>query len=182
MTVSDRPDAGLPPHLVVGSIRKPHGIKGEVFVALETDRPEMVFREDRKLWLADDAETPGEEVTIERGRPFKGGYLIKLVGLDERGDALDALRGRMLLMRGEEAEPAEEDEIPHHELIGMQVMHGDRVLGEVADLYEFGWAEMLVVRHGGRQLLVPLIRSIVKEVDRNAGVLRVDPPPGLLDL
>jgi 16S rRNA processing protein RimM len=176
------PDAGVPRHLVVGRIRKPHGIKGELSVSLETDRPEAVFEEGRRLWIGEEPGSPSREVTVERGRPFKGGYLVKLVGFEERNEALDALRGSFLLMQGDEAEPVGEDEIPHHELIGMRVMHGERLVGEVTDLYELGWAEMLVIRNGERETLVPLLREMVAGVDREAGVLELDPPAGLLDL
>lgn len=172
----------VPRHLVVARVRKPHGIKGELSVSLETDRPEAVFREGRRLWIGSDPEVPSQEVEVERGRPFKGGYLVKLVGFDQRDESVEGLRGSFLLMQREEAEEAGEDEIPHHELIGMQVIHGDREVGEVVDLYELGWAEMLVIRRGERETLVPLVREMVARVDRDAGVLELDPPSGLLDL
>ena len=42
-----------PEFLIVGSVQKPHGIKGELFVRLETDRPDAVFSAGRALILGD---------------------------------------------------------------------------------------------------------------------------------
>ena len=42
--------------------------------------------------------------------------------------------------------------------------------------------DLLVVRHpDGEEYLVPFVRAIVPEVDVAAGLIVIDPPPGLLD-
>ena len=58
-------------YLIVGTVQKPHGIKGELFVRLETDRPDAVFSAGRALLLGDGQGRPLEEtLTIERARAF----------------------------------------------------------------------------------------------------------------
>ena len=68
-----------PEFLIVGSVQKPHGIKGELFVRLETDRPGAVFAPGRVLRLGTTDGQPLESgvLTVERARAFKGGMLVK---------------------------------------------------------------------------------------------------------
>ena len=49
-----------PTHLVVGLLKKPHGIKGEALIYPVTDEPEAVFRVGRILAVVDRAEKEGE--------------------------------------------------------------------------------------------------------------------------
>ena len=81
-------------------------------------------------------------------------------------------------------ETGDPDEFRDHELIGLSVRTcaGDPV-GEVTDVLHYG-QDLLVVRRsdgGDGESLVPFVRAIVPEVDVAAGVLVIDPPPGLLD-
>ena len=74
-------------------------------------------------------------------------------------------------------------------LIGKAAARGDLEFG-VHDLRS--WAtdvlhhgqDLLVVRRAadqGEEYLIPFVKAIVPEVDVAAGVLVIDPPPGLLD-
>jgi 16S rRNA processing protein RimM len=75
------------------------------------------------------------------------------------------------------------DEFRDHELIGLSVrtVAGEPV-GEVSDVLHHG-QDLLVVRSAasGEEYLVPFVTPLVPEVDLDAGVLVINPPPGLLD-
>ena len=61
------PAAGGTRYLVVATIRKPHGVRGELALSLETDRPREVFRKGRELRLGDWRGRPSDEtLTVER--------------------------------------------------------------------------------------------------------------------
>ena len=56
----------------------------------------------------------------------------------------------------------------------------------VADVLHHGQDLLVVARRGSRrgkagEYLVPFVKAIVPEIDVSAGVLVIDPPPGLLD-
>jgi len=58
-----------------------------------------------------------------------------------------------------------------------------QAVGVVTDVLHHG-QDLLVVRRAadqGEEYLIPFVRAIVPEVDVAAGVLVIDPPPGLLD-
>jgi 16S rRNA processing protein RimM len=175
---------GADPFLLVGRVRKPHGVRGELFVWVETDRPETVFQPGRKLWLGDDQAPDGETVlTVERSRAFKGGVLLKPAEFASRTEALDEMRGRSLYIPRSEAAPLGQDEVYYHELIGVRVFANRQLIGTVREVYETGGADLLAVeRESGDELLIPFVRQIVHRVDVERGELEIDPPAGLLEL
>jgi ribosomal 30S subunit maturation factor RimM len=59
---------GTPPLLIVGWIQKPHGIRGELFVKLATDRPEALFAPGRVLRLGDAEGRPTAAPSPSSGR------------------------------------------------------------------------------------------------------------------
>jgi 16S rRNA processing protein RimM len=170
-------------HLVVGTVRKPHGVKGELQVALDTDRPRQVFRVGRSLELGDPSGRPiGRRVTVQRTRPFKEGLLVTLAESADR-NAADELRGVTFLIPMDEAAPASDDEVPYHLLIGSAVLVDEERIGTVRDIYEIGGVEVLSIRRDrGAELLVPFVKEMVRGVDRERREVVIDPPDGLLDL
>ena len=175
--------------LIVGAVQKPHGIKGEVFVRVETDHPEEVFAAGRVIRVGDAEGRPLERsLTIERARPFKGGLLVKAADIGPRdphgreSDG-DALRGLTLLIPAGEARPLDADEVFLHQLVGMAVASGEESVGKVRELYDAPSGLLLVVERPGKgELLIPFVKAMVRRIDVDAGVLELEPLPGLLEL
>lgn len=183
MSHAPRAGEGGEPFLVVGVIRKPHGVRGELQISVETDRPAPVFRKGRVLQLGDAAGRPsGGSITLEQARPMKDGLLIRVAEHANR-ETVEALRGRTLLIPASESAPAAADEVPYHRLVGCAVVVGDETLGLVAEVLEVGGGEMLAVRRAtGKELLIPFVNEMVRSVDLERRRVVVDPPEGLLDL
>jgi 16S rRNA processing protein RimM len=174
-----------PSHLIVGTIQKPHGIKGELFVRLETDRPDEAFAAGRVLGLGDRHGAPtAEQLTVERARRFKDGMLVRVVGVTARDEALEALRGRTLLIPRGEAAPPAEGELFYHQLLGMRVLTAaEGEIGRIAEVYDAPAGPLLAVaREGKRELLIPFVRETIRRADPASGELELDLPPGLLEL
>lgn len=172
------------PFLLVGRIRKPHGIRGELFVWLETDRPDAVFHAGRTLFLGDDTGVAeGATLVVERSRPFKDGVLLKVEGHATLTEALEALRGRSLYIRSSDAAPLAEDEVFYYQLIGISVVANGNPVGTVREVYEGSASDLLVVRRpDAKDLLIPFVREMIRRIDVTERVLEIDPPEGLLDL
>ncbi|HET6765717.1 MAG TPA: ribosome maturation factor RimM [Longimicrobiaceae bacterium] len=171
-------------YLIVGTVQKPHGIRGELLVRLETDRPNAVFTPGRVLQLGDPKGNPVEgTVTVERARPFKAGLLVKTREHAGRSDAQDALRGLSLLMPADQAAPLDDGEVFYHELVGMKVTAAGEPVGTVRGWYESPAGFLLEVRGGaGKDILIPFVATMVRRVDRAERTMDLDVPAGLLDL
>jgi 16S rRNA processing protein RimM len=167
--------------LVVGRIRRPHGIRGELSVEVRTDDPEDRFVVGRAL-RTDPAERG--PLTVASKRWHHGSLLVAFEEIGDR-DAAEDLRGTWLVVDSSEIGPTgDPDEFHDHELIGLAaVTVGGEPVGVVTDVRHHG-QDLLVIDpgSGGRDgLLVPFVAAIVPEVDVPAGRLVIDPPPGLLD-
>lgn len=172
-------------HLIVGTVQKPHGIKGELFVRLETDRPDAVYAPGRVLALGDAKGRRSDAVlTIERARAFKGGMLIKVAEHPGRTPELEALRGHTLLIPRDQAAALADDEVFYHDLIGMRIVTAaEGEIGSIRDVYDAPSGPLLSVdRQGRKELLIPFVRDTIRRIDRAERVLELEVPPGLLDL
>jgi 16S rRNA processing protein RimM len=170
-------------YLIVGRIRRPHGVRGELAVAIETDRPRSVFRRGKVLRLGDaEGEPTGGDARIEKARPTTGGVILTLDGVTSREGA-EELRGKTLLIAAREAAPAGEEEVHYRDLIGLVTRVAGVEIGRVMDVLSLPDGETLVVQDAaGKEILVPFVKEVVTGIDLEARVLTIDPPEGLLDL
>jgi 16S rRNA processing protein RimM len=187
--------------LVVGQIGKPHGIRGEVSVAVRTDEPEERFvagsvfttevPRDRRVNTgpADDA-APGsrweipKQLVLEQIRWHQGRGIALFENVYDRNIA-EELRGVYLQVDSEDIDsPSDPDEFNDHELIGLRVesVSGER-LGVVARIDHAPSSDLVVMdKTGGGTALIPFVSQMVPTVDIPGGRIVVDLPEGLLDL
>lgn len=174
----------VPPELIiVGRVRKAHGIRGDLVVEPITDEPDAVFASGRRViagTATGDPAKDAQELHIASASPFKGGYIVHFTEIDDRTIA-ELWRDRFLLVPADELEPLGEDEVYVHDLLGMHVEleSGERV-GVVTATYELPQGLTLDVDRGGRSVLIPYDR-VVTGFDRASRTIRIDPPMGLLD-
>lgn len=170
-----------PSHIIVGQVRRPHGIRGEVRVEVLTDYPERLLQREY-LYLAHhrspDSVAP---YPVESIRPHKGVLLVKLGGVEDR-DAAEKLRGMLVQVPLEEAVPLEEGEYYHFQVIGMEVETEEgEWLGRVADVLGTSAHDVFIV-HGPRgEILLPAIDDVVLELDTDKGQMIVHLLPGILE-
>jgi len=159
----------LPPELIiVGRVRKAHGIRGELVVEPITDEPDAVFASGRRVIAGTASGDPSKdrrELRILASSPFKGGFIVKFEGLDDR-NAAELFRGRYLLAPFDELEPLGDNEVYMHDLVGMQVSldTGERV-GEVKSYYELPQGLTLEVQTEKGTVLVPYRPEIVERTE-----------------
>jgi 16S rRNA processing protein RimM len=178
--------SSVPPDLVIiGRVRKAHGIRGDLVVESFSDEPDAIFASGRRVFAGNTAGDPakdGRTLTIRTSTPFKGGYLVHFDEIDDR-DVADTWRERYLLLPSSELTPLADDEVYIHELLGMRVvLDGGEDVGIVDATYELPQGLTLDVKRPAHTatVLIPFDR-IVTSVDRDARVITIDPPAGLLD-
>ncbi len=168
-------------YLAVGRITSVHGLQGEVQVELHTDFPER-FASGTRLFLGQEL----AEVVIEEVRPHKGQLLLLLEEIADR-DTAEALRGEWLFVPESEAVQLEADSYWVHEIIGMWVQTTDQEpLGVVEDVLFTGANQVYVIQcppgvNNGKELLIPAIADVIRQVDRAAQMITVQLLPGLLE-
>lgn len=157
-------ELSAPELLEVGRVAKAHGLKGEVFVKLTSDRLERVA-------TGVEFTTDKGPLRILRSRPHQGQYLVVFEGLTDRNGA-EALAGTLLF-----AEPIDDpDALWVHDLIGSRVVDTEGVDHGCCVAVVDNPAHALIELEGGA--LVPVV-FVLGCVD---GVTTIDPPDGLFDL
>lgn len=159
-------------------------MRGELVVEPITDSPAAVFAAGRRIFAGDsngDISPDRTELHIAHSSPFKGGMIVAVDEIRDRNTA-ELWRDRYLLLTRIELEPPREDEVYLHDLPGMRVVdvEGGEV-GVVTRVYEVPQGVMLDVKRECNTVLIPFAANVVTEIDAKAGVIRVDPPAGLLD-
>lgn len=175
-------DAG-PRHVVVGRLRKPHGLKGETTLFPLTDSPDVVFAPGRTVLVLDLAgQVVGGPLEIERSRAYHREWLVKFRGI-ERREELEPLRAQFLGAAADTLPPPADDEVYLHELEGFAVRLDDGTpVGLVSGMYELKQGLTLEVQGPKREFLLPYKKEFVRQVDRAGRSLTVVLPEGMLDL
>jgi len=165
-----------PRFLAVGRVLRPHGVRGELRVALLTDYPERLPLH-HTLYLGPEL----RPYAVEGVRFHKGAALIKLAGCNDRSEA-EALRGQLVQIPVEAAVPLEEGEYYQFQVVGMEVVtqEGER-LGRVAEVLETGANDVYIVRGPRGEVLIPAIEDVVQELDLEERRMVVAVLPGLLN-
>ena len=165
--------------VTIGRIVALFGVHGELKVRPETDIPDR-FHQLREIYL-------GLEHTlyqIAQARPYKEeGLLVRLAGI-ESATAAEALIGQTISIPLAQIAPLPPGSYYIHDLIGLRVESADgQMLGVIADVLATGGNDVYVVREAktGREVLIPAVKTIVKRIDIPAGLLVIDPIPGLFD-
>lgn len=164
--------------VIVGTVGRAHGLRGEVAVDVRTDEPERRFVAGSRLR----AEASGRPLTVATAR-WHGDRL--LVTFAEAGDrtAAELLRGTVLVTDvPAEERPADPEEFYDRQLVGLAVLDSSGApRGSVRAVVHLPGQDLLAVTVGEDERLVPFVTALVPEVDLEAGVVRLADVPGLLD-
>jgi 16S rRNA processing protein RimM len=149
--------------VLVGTVIRPHGLRGGVIVQPETDFPETRFQ-------------------LKDARPHGGRLLVAFDGIGSLTDAETLGRGE-LRVPAEQLASLPPGRFYHHDLLGCEVITtGGDPVGRVVRIEGTGTATVLVVRGGRGEILVPFAEAICPRVDIGARRITVAPPEGLLEL
>jgi 16S rRNA processing protein RimM len=177
-----------PAFIIVGRVRKAHGIRGEVVVEAITDAPDAVFAPGRRVFAgpaAGDLAPNRTELHVDSSRPFNEGLLVGFAEVPDRNVA-ETWRGRYLLLPADEIPAPGDEEIYVHELLGMRVeLESGELVGTVDETYELPQGLALDVRRAPPReketLLILYDDRTIASVDKDSRVIVVTPPEGLLE-
>ena len=167
---------GEPVYLVVGFLRRAHGVQGEMIMDLHTDFPER-FRSGRKLLVGEEHQV----MTVESVRSHAKGLLIKFSGV-ETPEATAGFRNQWVYIKATDVPPLPEGQIYQHELFGFQVVdENENLIGELVEIIETGANDVYVVRNeSGKEILLPAIPSVILDLDSVRRFMRVHLLEGLI--
>lgn len=167
--------AGEPLYLVVGFLRRPHGVHGEIIMELHTDFPERL-KPGRRLLVGE----KHTALTIGRVRPYANGLLVKFRETNTLEDA-GQYRNQWVYIKTAEASPLPAGRVYQHQLLGMSVFDDEgTLLGKLTEIIETGANDVYVVTNeAGKEILLPAIPSVILDLDPARRLIRVHLLEGL---
>jgi 16S rRNA processing protein RimM len=164
--------------LAVGKLFRARGNRGELLAEIYSSRP---GRADELKEVTLVLNGRRRDAVVERAWIHDGRTVLKFAGIDSISQA-EEWAGADILVPETERVQAAEGEFFHADLIGCTVI-GEREIGVVTGIEEFGGPPLLKVQAAnGREILIPLVLSICREIDVAAKRIRVELPEGLLEL
>ncbi len=157
--------------LEIGRIVKCHGLQGAVKVLsfLEGERTLETIRE---VYIGQDAVSavPYRIKTID---PLKRAFLLAVEGVS-RIDQADSLLGCSVWIPADSLEKLPEGEYYWWQLIGLEVRSEEgRFLGFIEEILPTGSNDVYVCRGGEREILLPAIADVIREIDTERGFMSV---------
>jgi 16S rRNA processing protein RimM len=168
---------GEPLFILVGILRRPHGLKGEALVSLQTDFPDRL-QKGLRLYLGEEY----QPVTIRSRRQHNDGLLM---AFDELADklSLEDLHNVPLFVRKDETPVLPEGQYYQYQLLGLSVVTEDgKLLGKVTEILDTTANAVYVVRpETGKEILLPSIKDVVRSVELEKTRIVVRLMPGMME-
>ena len=161
----------------IGRIVAPFGVRGELKVLLLTDIPNR-FTILHVVYLGPNHRS----YTIKAVRPHKSEMVVlKLAGIDD-ANAAETLRSFVVSIPASELATLPPDFYYQHDILGLTVytMSGQEV-GVIVDIMVTGGNDVYSIKAlDGREILIPAIKQVIKQIDLPRKMMYIDPIQGLL--
>jgi len=158
----------------IGIVTGVHGVKGDIKVYPYSNDPENLS--NQKYFLIN-----GEKRDVSSAR-LQGKFLVlHLRGIESRNEA-EAMKNTVLSLPRKSAAPLAEGEYYMEDLIGCEVYENSILLGKINDILETGANDVYsVINDIGTEILIPVIKTVVINIDIDSKRVEVKLPEGLVD-
>jgi len=163
---------GQPGFLILGRVVKPYGVRGEVKMACFADSWDP-FRALNRVWVGP-PEGPFQPVRLERAREQDRAVVLKLAGV-ETPDAAAGLVGHEVTVPRADAPSLPEGVFYHYDILGLEVLEGDRSLGTICEILETPAHDVYVIRGLVGEWMLPATRAHIRRIDLAAGRIEIEP-------
>jgi 16S rRNA processing protein RimM len=167
----------------MGKVTRGHGLRGELKVMPITDDPQRLCELETVYLGSDTSDVRAYRVLGGRIQTSTHGAIV-LLQLQDVSDrtAADALQKRLVYALEDDV-PLDEDEVFLHDLIGLHVESvAGEVIGRIKDVVSMPAQDLFIVERPNQpDAWIPAVPAFIKDIDLNAGLVRITPIDGLLD-
>ncbi len=165
--------------LVLGKVRKPHGLKGDLSIVSYAESP-LIFKRLRRIFLKPEHSSP-LQFEIIKYREHGKYILLRLRNILNRDEA-EAWRGADVLALRRDI-PKEEGDIFFADIIGCKVfLPNGTVVGRVKEVKRYPQEIWEIEDDNGNEILFPARDEFVEKLDVEQREIIIIPPPGLLEI
>jgi 16S rRNA processing protein RimM len=169
-----------PDMVTIGKVERPFGVHGAVKVRSLSDRPGR-FEQLHEVWMAGERgqTIDGRVRSVRKAGPV---YIVEFEGITTPEEAR-RIQGAMLQVPRGEASASPDEPLYECDLIGMTVVdETGRDLGRLDTIWELPGHQVLVVKQGDREVLIPAVKEFVTGVDVGQGRMTVRTLEGMVEV
>jgi 16S rRNA processing protein RimM len=163
----------------LGKITRRHGLHGNVFLKLDTDQPEMYTKLDSVFVDINGMLVP---VFIAKQSWSKGEPLI--ISFKNSTEALvDQSLGKDVYLPLSTLPVLTGNKFYYHEVVGFEIREEDgKSCGNIVSINDQTGQHYFVLDLAGKQIVIPIIRDWILELNREEKILKMSLPEGLMDV
>jgi len=157
-----------------GKITSTHGIRGEVKIYPYTDDVDNILNL-KKIYIE------SKEYKVNSIRFHKNMFITKIMGINTANEA-ETFRNKLVQREIDENEELEEDTYYIKDLIGLDVyLENNQLFGKIKDVFQTGANDVYVIQTvDEKEVLIPAIKSVVKDVDIDGNKMIIELMEGLV--
>jgi len=165
--------------ITIGKAVKPFGVRGEMKIEPMTDSPGR-FKDLTRVHLVS---PKGKEIVcIVKSVRYAGEVPFLLFDGFDSPEKARALNGWLVKVPEEDTVPLPEGQYYWYELIGMEVFsESGEKLGTIVDIFETGSNDVYVMKRGSKEVYLPAIKEVIKQVDRKERQMIIHLMDGLME-
>ena len=157
-------------YLMIGTVLKPQGIRGEIKIKPYASRIDL-FSEWKTLYLEDHGTYTPISSAVTR---IHDGFVYAFLSNCASADDAERFRGRDLYIDRAHAAPPENGAVYIADLIGCEAADEDgNPVGVLTDVLQYGSVDTWVFRTPSGTMMVPALLSVFTQVDAEAGRILV---------
>ncbi len=157
--------------MLIGTILKPQGVRGEAKVKIYARNPEDFLRW-KMLYLKREQEFVG--LSCKCSRVQDGFAYVTLEGCSSVDD-VERLRNQELYIDRAHAAPLEDGAVYICDLIGCRALDDqEHEIGVVTDVLQHGPVDVYVFKTPKGVMMAPALKTVFTEVDTAAGIIHTD--------
>lgn len=160
-------------YVVVGRLRRPHGLIGEIMMDVITDFPDRLC--PQKIVYVGETY---QKLQIEKARRHQNSLLLTFVDYTSCDD-VGIFRNKMLYVKTDSIPKLNEGEYYHHELVGLSVIDLDsgNELGTLKEILQTGANDVYILTSNDeKEILIPAIEDVIRQIDLEQRKMFVIPP------
>ena len=163
----------------LGKITRRHGLQGNVFLKLDTDQPEMYNKLESIFVDINGLLVP---FFIAKQSWSKGETLI--VSFKNSSESLvDQVVGKDVYLPLSGLPELTGNKFYYHEVVGFEIREEDgKTCGIIQTINDQTGQHYFVLDLAGKQIVIPIIRDWILELNREEKFLRMSLPEGLMDV
>ena len=157
----------------VAKVSKPHGIKGEIFI--QASHPQFDWPQFQEIIIED------KNFEILSSSKHKQGMILSLKSISSKEQA-EGLRGKEVFLKKELFQTQDSKFIYMLELQGFEVFDGEKFIGKVSSFQSSKTQDFLLVKREEKEILIPFLKSYIKETNFEKKTLNLNLPEDFLDV